>query len=63
MPVVEDVKKVVEKMTGWSRLSGDELTGLVQLAGGGFFSVLPIVRQMGAGARASGGSVAIQRPG
>jgi hypothetical protein len=28
MPVLEDVKKVAEKMTGWSRRSGDELTGL-----------------------------------
>jgi hypothetical protein len=30
MPVLEDVKKVAEKMTGWSRRSGDELTGLVR---------------------------------
>ena len=30
MPVLEDVKKVAEKMIGWSRRSGDELTGLVR---------------------------------
>jgi hypothetical protein len=27
MPVLEDVKKVAEKMTGWSRRSGDHGPG------------------------------------
>jgi uncharacterized protein YjlB len=30
MPMLEDVKKVAEKMTGWSRPSAKELSGLVR---------------------------------
>jgi len=30
MPVLEDVKKLAEKVTGWSRPSGNDLAGLVR---------------------------------